>query len=165
MSIHDGHRERLRERYLKEGLDSFDEHSVLELLLCYSIPREDTNPIAHRLINAFGSLDAVLRADAKELIKVEGVGEKSALLISLTGDITRTVKRRQAPIRIVKPADAICYCTALLEDEKYEVMYVISLNKSGAVLHADEVSRGSLSETAVYPRLIRNTLCATAHTL
>jgi len=58
-AIHQGHRERLRVRFLEEGLDGFEDHQVLELLLFYAIPRTDTNPIAHRLINRFGTLSAV----------------------------------------------------------------------------------------------------------
>ena len=62
MGVHDGHRQRLIARFLEEGLDSFEEHNVLELLLFYSIPRRDTNVLAHRLIDAFGSLAGVLEA-------------------------------------------------------------------------------------------------------
>ena len=67
MSIHDGHRQRMKERFLREGLDNFDELHVLELLLFYCIPRKDTNPIAHRLLDHFGSLTAVLEASPEEL--------------------------------------------------------------------------------------------------
>ena len=69
MSIHKDHRQRVRERYLKEGLDGFSEVQVLELLLFYVIPRQDTNPIAHRLIDRFGSLHQVLEAPVEELEK------------------------------------------------------------------------------------------------
>ena len=62
MSIHDGHRQRLRERFLQEGLENFTQIQVLELLLFYCIPRQDTNPIAHALLNRFGSLSGVLEA-------------------------------------------------------------------------------------------------------
>lgn len=74
MSVHDGHRQRLKERFCKEGLDNFDEHQVLELLLFYCIPRMDTNPIAHALLNRFGSLAQVLEAPVEELEKVPGIG-------------------------------------------------------------------------------------------
>ncbi len=67
MSIHHGHRQRLKERFRKEGLDNFDDLYVLELLLFYCIPRVDTNPLAHRLLDHFGSLTAVLDASAEEL--------------------------------------------------------------------------------------------------
>ena len=70
MSIHKDHRQRLRDRFLKEGLDNFDELYVLELLLFYCIPRVDTNPIAHRLLDYFGSLNNVLNATAEDVEKV-----------------------------------------------------------------------------------------------
>ena len=62
MSIHDGHRQRLKDRFRQEGLDKFDEIQVLELLLFYAIPQRDTNPLAHRLLEHFGSLAQVLEA-------------------------------------------------------------------------------------------------------
>ena len=60
MGIHDGHREKMRQRFLKSGLDAFADHEALELLLYYAIPRRDTNPIAHALMERYGSLSAVL---------------------------------------------------------------------------------------------------------
>lgn len=77
MSIHDGHRQRLKQRFLEEGLESFTDIQVLELLLFFSVPRQDTNPIAHALLDHFGSLYQVLEAPVEELRKVKGVGEQS----------------------------------------------------------------------------------------
>ena len=88
-SEHDGHRKRLKERFLKSGLDDFEPHNVLELVLFYSIPRKDTNPIAHRLINRFGSLSAVFDARPEELMKVEGVSESTAVFISMFPKVAR----------------------------------------------------------------------------
>ncbi|MEG1404864.1 MAG: hypothetical protein RSC52_05090, partial [Oscillospiraceae bacterium] len=65
MSVHDGHRERMKNRLLEQGLDTFDDHNVLELLLFFSVPRQDTNPIAHELLDHFGSLEAVFEAPAE----------------------------------------------------------------------------------------------------
>lgn len=89
MSIHDGHRQRLKQRFLEEGLESFTDIQVLELLLFFSVPRQDTNPIAHALLDHFGSLYQVLEAPVEELRKVKGVGEQSALLLSLMNDVAR----------------------------------------------------------------------------
>ena len=83
MSMHDGHRKRLRQRFLEEGLDHFTDVQVLELLLFYCIARQDTNPIAHRLLEHFGSLSRVLEAPVAELCKVEGVGENTAIFLRL----------------------------------------------------------------------------------
>ena len=73
MSVHEGHRQRKKEQFREHGLDAFADHEALELLLYYAIPRQDTNPIAHRLIERFGSLEGGFSAPAYELQKVEGV--------------------------------------------------------------------------------------------
>ncbi len=77
-NLHIGHRERLRKRFLEEGLDTFDDHQILELLLFHAIPRGDTYPIAHRLIRRFGSLSAVFEADPKDVAGMEGIDDKAA---------------------------------------------------------------------------------------
>ncbi len=79
--IHDNHRQRMRERYKKEGLTNFEPHEVLELLLYQSIPRVNTNPIGHRLMDKFGSLANVLTASEEALCGVKGVGKTSAKMI------------------------------------------------------------------------------------
>ena len=81
---HSGHRVRLKQRFLSEGLDAFNEHQILELLLFYTIPLKDTNEIAHDLIKTFGSLSRVFDAHPKELQKVHGISEHSSTLISMT---------------------------------------------------------------------------------
>ena len=81
--MHEHHRKRMKERFLREGIENFEPHNVLELLLFYSIPQKDTNEIAHRLINRFGSLSAVFEASFSELIEIDGIKEHSATLIKL----------------------------------------------------------------------------------
>mgnify|MGYP000959634912 CR=1 FL=1 len=77
-TVHAGHRARMKERFMKEGLSGFSEHEVLELLLMFAIPQRDVNPLAHRLIERFGSLSAVLETAPSELKRVDGVGENGA---------------------------------------------------------------------------------------
>ena len=88
-NLHAGHRTRLKNRFLKEGIDGFEKHNMLELLLFYALPRQDTNPIAHALLNRFGSLSGVFAADIAELCAVEGVSEHTATLIKLVPEIAR----------------------------------------------------------------------------
>ena len=83
MQIHEGHRQRLKNRFLTEGLDHFEEVQVLELLLFYCIPQKDTNPIAHALLDRFGSLAQVLEAPPSELKKVPGVKDAVATYLPL----------------------------------------------------------------------------------
>ena len=89
MSIHDNHRQRVKNRYENYGLDVFAEHEALELLLFYCIPRRDTNEIAHRLIDRFKTFGQVLDAPMTELEKVEGVGHSVALYLKLLRDAQR----------------------------------------------------------------------------
>ena len=89
MSIHDGHRQRIKHRFRSDGLDNFDEIHVLELLLCYCVPRRDTNQLAHDLLKRFGSLSLVLEAPREELEKVPGVGENISTFLSLTTAVCR----------------------------------------------------------------------------
>ncbi len=83
MGLHDGHRQRLKDRFLSQGLEGFEDHNVLELLLFYSIPRMDTNEIAHLLLNEFGSLNAVFDAPVEALCKVKGISVHTATLIKM----------------------------------------------------------------------------------
>ncbi|MBQ9747444.1 MAG: RadC family protein [Clostridia bacterium] len=87
--MHKNHRERLKNRFLAEGLDGFEPHNVLELLLFYGIPQKDTNELAHTLINRFGSLSAVFDAPYEELITVPGIKEHSATLIKMIPQLSR----------------------------------------------------------------------------
>ncbi|MDL2252798.1 DNA repair protein RadC [Ruminococcaceae bacterium OttesenSCG-928-I18] len=87
MGVHDGHRDRLRARFLKEGIQGFEEHTALELLLFYARPRCDTNEIAHALIRKFGNFSAVLDAPMEELTTVDGVGENTATLLKLIPEL------------------------------------------------------------------------------
>ena len=80
MGLHDGHRQRSKRRYLALGAEGMEDHQLLELLLFYAIPRQDTNETAHRLIQRFGSLQGVLHAAPEELTSVEGVGENAAVM-------------------------------------------------------------------------------------
>ena len=73
-NLHKGHRTRLKERFLRENIDHFEEHTALELLLFYAIPYKDTNELAHRLIARFGSIGEVMRASVEQLTEVEGMG-------------------------------------------------------------------------------------------
>lgn len=88
-SAHAGHRARMKQRFLRYGLDNFDDHNVLELLLFYAQPRQDTNAIAHRLLDTFGDLAGVFAATPEELMTVSGIKENAATLIRLVAETGR----------------------------------------------------------------------------
>ena len=89
MGVHDGHRERMKSRFVEAGLDGFNDHNALEMLLFYAVPRKDTNELAHRLLKQFGSLAAVFEAKHEELMRVDGIGENAATLIKLIPEVSR----------------------------------------------------------------------------
>ena len=89
MGVHEGHRERMRERFFQHGLETFNEIEALEMLLYYAIPRKDTNPLAHALLDRFGSLDYVLSASEEELCEVPGISERTAALLMIVPQITQ----------------------------------------------------------------------------
>ncbi len=89
--LHDGHRERIIERFIKNP-DGFADHELLEILLFQYIPRKNTNDIAHRLLLTFGGLDNILSADVGSLITVEGIGKKTAVGLKLLGEIVKRIK-------------------------------------------------------------------------
>lgn len=101
MGEHDGHRERLRKRFLDHGMDALQDHEALELLLFYAVPRKDTNPIARALLKHFGSISAVLEASTQELKQVAGIGEHAAMLLHLITPMARRYQLSRADKGIV----------------------------------------------------------------
>jgi DNA repair protein RadC len=139
-NLHIGHRERLRKRFLEEGLDIFEDHQILELLLFHVIPRGDTNPIAHRLIKRFGSLSAVLEADPKDVAAVEGIGDKAAAFLTMIPQMTR----RYFHDRVLRDrpklntSDAVTeYLIPLMAGRSEEVFYVLCLDTQCRVVYPD----------------------------
>ena len=119
MGLHDGHRQRCKQRFLRAGAEGFDDHQLLELLLFYAIPRCDTNETAHRLLKRFGSLQGVLYADPGELAAVEGIGESAAVLLRLTGDLSLRARKAALPEKLLNSPDrAGAYFAELLLAEK-----------------------------------------------
>ncbi len=86
---HENHRDRLRQRFLAEGLENFQKHEILELLLFYAIPRMDTNVTAHRLMSRYGKLSSVLDASFEDLAECKGIGANAATLLKLMPSLTR----------------------------------------------------------------------------
>ena len=159
MSMHDGHRKRLRQRFLEEGLDHFTDVQVLELLLFYCIARQDTNPIAHRLLEHFGSLSRVLEAPVAELCKVEGVGENTAIFLRL---VTQTgsfyLKDRAAQTKVLPTLES---CAQFLQPYFYgqnvETVYLLCLDAKCKLLCCKKMSQGNVNSTEVSIRKIVET--------
>ena len=155
-TIHGGHRQRLKTRFLKEGLEHFDEHQVLELLLFYCIPRQDTNPIAHTLLEHFGSLTQVMEAAPSELQKVKGMGESSAAFLSLLNSFCRYYQISRASSAVILNTLEECgrYLMPFFYGRRNETVYLLCLDAKCKVLSCKEVGEGSVNSAAVPIRRI-----------
>lgn len=150
--MHEGHRERLTKRFAQQGFEGFEDHELLEFLLFYALPRVDTNPIAHRLIERFGSLAGVLEADAKDLAQVSGMGPKAAAFLAMFPEAFRAYERSKlGPKPLIRSvSDACAYARSLLFGKPVEQIYVVWLNTQNRVIHCERLSEGSVSESPVY---------------
>jgi DNA repair protein RadC len=159
LSIHAGHRKRLKDRFIREGIDHFEEHQILEILLFYGIPRKDTNEIAHRLIKEFKDLAGVLDATVEDLRKVEGVGENAATLLAFLAPLSRRYQscKFKEKRQLNSSQKAGEYAMHLFTDLRYECFYLICLNNQNQVRHAVKTFEGTINEAAVYPRLVVET--------
>lgn len=155
-NLHSGHRDRLRNRYQSQGLDGFDDHNVLELLLCYAIPRKDVNELAHRLIRHFGSLSAVFDAELSELVAVEGIGERSATLIRLVIDLNRRYLidkgRQQKQISLAETRAAGEFFLPYFYGLTEERVYVAFLDDKFRLLSCRSLFEGGLNYAPVSVR-------------
>lgn len=155
-NLHGGHRQRLKNRFLEEGLEHFDDHQVLELLLFYCIPRQDTNPIAHALLDHFGSLSQVMEAPPSELQKIPGMGEASAAFLSLINSFTRYYQVNRASSLVILNTLEQCgsYLMPFFYGRRNETVYLLCLDAKCKVLCCKEVGEGSVNSASVPIRRI-----------
>ena len=162
MNEHAGHRSRLRESFIQKGIEGMADHQVLELLLTYALPRVDVNPLAHRLLDRFGSLAEVLSARPDQLQQVQGVGETTAVFLSLLGEVDRRMLLQRfsggsrRPV-LATPAALGRYMLALSLHDRYETLRLVCLNRKYELIHECVISSGSLTEVLADPRPILET--------
>ena len=159
MSIHAGHRQRLKERFLRDGLDNFEEHQVLELLLFYGIPQRDTNEIAHALIQKFGSLSRVLEASPEELAEVKYVGDNVTTLFQLITAVARYYQVSCAMREEILPTIDACgkYLVPFFYERPNETVYLLCLDAKCKVLCCEKVGEGGVNSAGVPIRKIVET--------
>lgn len=158
MGIHDGHRQKLRKNFIEVGLEGKTDHQILELLLTYALPRIDVNPLAHELIDKFGSLSGVLDADITQLTKINYVSENVAVLLKLIPQISAKYYQSKHGKRVrLNTVDAIKdYMIPQLANEKTEVFYVLCLDTHLNLTRAIRHSEGSPSGTSIDIRALAN---------
>ncbi len=149
--LHAGHRDRLRDRFIRDGLSTFEPHNVLELMLFYGIPYKDTNELAHALIARFGSFDKVLEAGYDELVTVPGVGKNAASLIMLFNQVNRYYDMLKAdPGMKFNNSDSIVeYAKPRYKHLDVEMFSIMCLDSECHLLKFAEISRGIANMTDV----------------
>jgi DNA repair protein RadC len=150
----EGHRHRLREKFIDGGLDRFSDEEVVEFLLTLGTPRKDVKPQAREALKKFGSLSGVLSAPINKLTKIKGIGPKNALYLNLSHQVAARYLRDRAKGRsFIGSSKAVFdYLFHTMRDLKREVFKVLLLNRKNELLDDQDLFEGSLTGSAVYPR-------------
>ncbi len=161
-NVHKDHRQRLRARFLREGLENFQEHEVLELLLFYAIPQQNTNPIGHRLIEEFGSIADVFNADFNALMKVDGVKEYSATLLKLIPQLCSYYRASSMHYgkNMVEIDDIAKYCICKYMTVTNERLSVVMLDNDMHFLGMETLSEGGAESVQLDLELLASLLFA-----
>lgn len=165
MGVHDGHRDRVRKRFLENDLNGFADHEALELLLHYAIPQRDVNPLAHELIGRFGSLSGVLSAPIELLLETPGVGERTAVLLRLAPLIAQKARLEdlERELAFNSREHVGSYLLELFSLERSEAVYQLCLDAKGKLLACKRLGEGSVSAVTVDIRkIVQNAILASA---
>ena len=171
-AIHTGHRGRVKEEFLTRGVEGWPDHRIVELLLFYAIPQGDVNPLAHELVDRFGSLEGVLDALPEELMKVKGMGEHSVTLLKLIPAVTgRYLEGRTGPGTIIHTAAEAGHVLApYFYGVRNEMVYVLCLDAKEKLLGVKKISEGNNTNSDVTIRRVaeeclalRASFCYLAH--
>lgn len=155
---HAGHRKRLREAYLRGGFEALSDVNRLELLLFYAFRQGDTNPLAHKLLEHFGSLSGVLDADIEQLMEVDGIGESSAVLIRLIGQLAAEAEKERVRNRTKGILSTTAQCAEYLMPYFFglnrETVYVLCMDGKCKALACRQLGEGSVNAADVSIRRI-----------
>lgn len=158
-SIHTGHRQRAKEEFLTRGLNGLADHRVLELLLFFAIPQGDVNPLAHRLVERFGSLSGVLNATYEDLIKVDGVGPNTAALIRLIPAVSARYLEQSGELggEMVSTWQFRELLLPLFFAARSEKIYLICMDGKRKLLACRELGEGSPDAVVITSRKVMET--------
>lgn len=165
---HDGHRKRLKKKFADTPKEQFDEfldkcpsHELLELLLFYSIPRQNTNEIAHNLLDRFSTIDAVFDADIHEIETVDGIGRQSAEFIHFISAAIHAYSLSKSMLNIKKILNSETageYFVSKFRNRISECLILVSLDAENRILATDKICDGSLNSVNIDFRNIISTV-------
>lgn len=154
MTGHDGHRKRLRARFLQSGLDGFLDYEIVELLLTLGTPRKDCKPMAKEAIRKFGGLRGTLDASLDELQSIRGIGPQNVIGMKLFQAVAERYAKENIPPKIClsSPGDVSAYFRTKIGREKKERFFSVMLDTKNHILKTEQVSVGTINATLVQPR-------------
>lgn len=157
--IHTGHRQRMRAKFIQSGLDGFEIHEALELLLYYAVPRKDTNPLAHKIIDNFGSLSAALDAPI-DALKECGLSENAAILLKIIPQISRLYLDDKCDsgkaVNLETIGDRLLH---KFVGRDYEAVVLLLMDAKRKEVFCGVISKGSVNSCDLYIRkIIENTM-------
>lgn len=154
MNTNNGHRSRLKEKYLKGGLDGFLDYEILELFLTYASPRKDCKAKAKALIDKFGSIEGVFNAPKEKVLEVEDMGESSYVLMKLFKDIQKYIFKEDRLMgkKISSTKELIEYLNYEMSNLEVEVFKIIFLNTQNVLINEKTIFIGTIDKSYIYPR-------------
>ena len=160
--IHAGHRRRTKDEFLANGLNGLPDHRALELLLFYAIPQGDVNPLAHRLIDRFGSLAGVFHATPEQLMEVDGVGHNTAVLIGLVPAVAARYSQVNSSFdgRLVTPWQFRELLLPLFFGQRSELVYLVCMDGKCKLLVTKRLEEGIPDTVQITARKVLETALA-----
>lgn len=155
-NLHNGHRKRMRERFLQSGLKGFSDHEILEMLLFYALPRRDTNGLAHEILDEYKTLANVFDADIESLQKMPHVGEHTSIFLTMIPELFWAYEdSRRKKGCLVEDTRALGeYAVSMFRGKRYEEFALICLDSNRRVHWSGTVVPGTIDQVDAYPRLV-----------
>lgn len=162
-NIHAGHRSRLLQTVVTAGLENISSVQAMEFILTYIFPRGDVNPIAHRLLDKFGSIGGVLDANVTDLMTINGIGERAAQMLSQLTEVffLYTTCKRGKKEQFKEFAGLYDYCEQLLRFKTTEELYIIGMDCRQHIIAKRKLGSGSINMVGISPMQISNFLAST----
>ncbi|WP_444441881.1 JAB domain-containing protein [Pseudoruminococcus massiliensis] len=152
-NVHEGHRERIRNKYVNKGIEVFEQHEILEMLLFYAIPRKNTNDIAHRLLEACGSLSAVFDAPI-DILMQQGLSYNAAVLLHMIPDLSRAYQsdKFDNEEKIITDENIGKKMVHLFAGKNEECVYAFFLDAKGKEKYSGIISKGDASSAPLFSK-------------